>query len=299
MRIQRLWGLGLAIFVAVSCVTSRQVVVTLNRYEFQQMDDGVRYRIVLYALSPNAAQGAAAAAFQRIHQINLVLTDNGKDGELSGLAQSSGRDEEVRVTPDLWSVLDRAQKWAQQTHGAFDPVRLAGAQRASGYTMMELNPRRHTVKLLAPGMSLNLGEIAHGYVVAQAMVTLAHFGIAIALVSADGDMAVGGPPPGQHGWRIQLPTTANNPAAPEFILLTNAGLSASGRSDSRLVTVIAPDDFTAAGLAQAATVMAPEEALRFADKIPDAGIRIVGQTNRHKAKVYESSDFRKRRRRAS
>src|ERR1700678_1922430 len=226
MKIGRFWWLGLVAFAAISCVTSRQEVVTIHRYEFQQPEMGVSFRIILYAPSPNAAQGAAAAAFQRIHQINTVTTDDGSDSELSRLALSAGQNREVNVSPDLWVVLEQAAQLTRSSHGAFDvtvgplaalwrfsslqgappdPNRLARARLAVGYTKMQLNSARHTVKLLASDMRLDLDGIAKGYAVAQAMVTLSRLGVGSALVSGGGDMAVSGPPPGKPGWRIQLP----------------------------------------------------------------------------------------------
>jgi len=58
-------------------------------------------------------------------------------------------------------------------------------------------------------------RIAKGYAVDQALKCLSRLGIASALVSGGGDMAVSGPPPGKQGWRIELPpwTPATRPGA--------------------------------------------------------------------------------------
>jgi thiamine biosynthesis lipoprotein len=299
---------------------------------------GVPFRIVLYSVSQNAAEGAAAAAFNRIKQLNDSMTDYDSDSELSRLSQTSGKDEAVAVSPDLWVVLARAQELAQRSQGAFDvtvgpyvhlwryarsqgklpdPARLAKARLAVGYSKMQLDPRQHTVKLLAPNMRLDLGGIAKGYAVDQAIRTLSRQGIASALVSGGGDMEVSGPPPGKHGWRIELPALdASNAPPARFVVLTHAGISTSGDlfqrleiggvryshivdprtgmglTDHSLVTVIAADDFAADGLTKVMSVLNPKEALKFIAKTPGAAARIARKPG-DKVELYESKGFGK------
>jgi thiamine biosynthesis lipoprotein len=306
------------------------------RYEFQQAEMGVPFRIVLYAGTKNAAEGAAAAAFARIKQINDVMTDYDSDSELSKLSQTSGQNQTVPVSPELWTVLARAQELAERSHGAFDvtvgpyvnlwryarrqgtlpdPNRLAKARAAVGYTKMQLDPQRHAVRLLAPNMRLDLGGIAKGYAVDQALTVLGHFGITNALVSGGGDMAVSGPPPDKPGWRIELPPLdATNAPRARYLMVSYVGVSTSGDqfqrleidgkryshivdprtgiglTDHRLVTVIAPDDFTADGLTKVMSVLEPKEALKFVAKTPDAFARIVRQPAK-KFEVYQSRGF--------
>jgi thiamine biosynthesis lipoprotein len=327
--------LGLALLIA-GCITTREEIDSATRYEFHQPEMGVPFRIVLYAYSKNAAEGAATAAFARIAQINDVMTDYDSDSELSRLSQTSGQNKDVPVSPELWVVLARAQELAESSHGAFDvtvgpvvnlwryarrqgvmpdPDRLAKARAAVGYTKMQLDSRRHTVKLLAPNMRLDLGGIAKGYAVDQALRTLDHLGITNALVSGGGDMAVSGPPPGKPGWRIELPPLdATNAPPARYVMVSHVGISTSGDlfqrleidgtryshiidprtgiglTDHRLVTVIASDDFTADGLTKVMSVLEPKEALKFIAKTPDAYVRIVRKPG-EKVEVYQSSGF--------
>ena len=321
----------------VSCVTSPETPPP-DRYEFHQTEMGVPFRIVLYAPTPNSAQGAAAAAFERVKQLNDCMTDYDSDSELSRLSQTSGRNQAVPVSPDLWVVLSRAQELARRSQGAFDvtvgpyvnlwrfarrqetlpdPARLAKARLAVGCTKMQLDPAYHTVKLLVPNMRLDLGGIAKGYAVDQALKTLSRLGITNALVSGGGDMAVSGPPPGKDGWRMELPPLdASNAPPARFVLLSQAGLSTSGDlfqrleingvryshiidprtgvglTDHSLVTVIAPDDFTADGLTKVMSVLNPKDALKFIAQTPEAAVRIVRKPA-DKIEVYESKGFRK------
>jgi FAD:protein FMN transferase len=322
--------------LAASCASTPQAGPPLGRYEFHQTEMGVPFRVVLYASSQTAADAAAEAAFQRIKQLNDIMTDYDSDSELSRLSQTSGQNQAVPVSPDLWVVLERAQFLAQRSHGAFDvtvgpyvilwrfarsqgklpdPARLAKARLAVGYAKMELDPAHHTVKLLAPNMRLDLGGIAKGYAVDQAVQTLRRLGIASALVAGGGDIGVSGPPPESPGWRIELPPLdASNAPPARYVMLSQAGISTSGDlfqrleingvryshivdprtgvglTDHSLVTVIAEDDFTADGLTKVMSVLTPKDALRFVARTPRAAVRIVRKPA-DKVEVYESKAF--------
>ena len=299
---------------------------------------GVPFRIVLYAPSQLAADGAAAAAFQRIKQLNDIMTDYDSDSELSRLSQTSGHNQAVPVSLDLWVVLERAQALAQRSQGAFDvtvgpyvnlwrfarsqgklpdPARLAKARLAVGYAKMQLDSAHHTVKLKAPDMRLDLGGIAKGYAVNEALKSLGRLGIVSALVAGGGDIGVGSPPPHSAGWRIELPPLdASNAPPARFVVLSHAGISTSGDlfqrleingvryshivdprtgvglTDHSLVTVIAVNDFIADGLTKVMSVLNPEAALSFIAETPDAAVRIVRQPG-DKIEVYESEKFRR------
>ena len=323
--------------LAVSCVSTPEAGPPPERYEFHQTEMGVPFRIVLYARTQNAADDAAAAAFQRIQQLNDIMTDYDSDSELSRLSRTSGQDQSVQVSPDLWVVLQRAQDLARRSQGAFDvtvgpyvnlwrfarsegklpdPARLAKARLAVGYDKMKLDPARHAVKLLSPNMRLDLGGIAKGYAVDQALKVLSRLGIARALVSGGGDIGVSGPPPGKAGWRIELPPLdASNAPPARFVVLSHAGISTSGDlfqrleiggvryshivdprtgiglTDHSLVTVIAPDDFTADGLTKVMSVLNPKDAVKFMEKTPEASVRIVRKPG-DTVEVRESKKFR-------
>jgi thiamine biosynthesis lipoprotein len=324
--------------ICASCVSTKTIVVPLNRYEFDRAEMGVPFRIVLYAPNPALAERASSSAYDRIKQLNDIMTDYDTDSELSKLSHTSGSGQAIHVSYDLWVVLERAQKLAEQSGGAFDitvgpyvnlwrrarreeklpdPARLAKAGRSVGYKYMRLDPSTRSVTLLVPDMRLDLGGIAKGYAVAQAAHVLSRFGIRSALVSGGGDLQVSGPPPGKKGWTVELPPldAANAPAA-QNILLTDAALSTSGDlfqrleingrryshivdprtgiglTDHSLVSVIAPDDFTADSLTKVMSVMSPADALEFIKKTPKIAVRIVRKPG-ERVEVYESPRFRR------
>lgn len=294
---------------------------SLVRFESTQPQMGLPFRIVLYAPTATAATNATRAAFARIAQLNDVLSDYDTDSELSRLSRTAGEGRAVPVSSDLWQVLQRSQDLAERTDGAFDvtvgpfvnlwrksrrekqlprPDLLAEAAARVGWRKLQLDSRRRTATLLAPDMRLDLGAIAKGYAVDEALKVLRRHGITRALVAGGGDMAVGDPPPEKPGWKIEVAAldVTNAPAA-RFVLLANAALATSGDvfqhleidgrryshivdphtgiglTDHSLVTVIAPDCTTADSLATAVSVLGPDKGLRLIETIPGAVVQTL------------------------
>ena len=80
-----------------------------TRFEFSEPQMGVPFRIVMYAGDESTARTAARAAFDRISQLNSILSDYDSDSELSRLSRSSGSGRDVPIGQELWEVLSRGQ----------------------------------------------------------------------------------------------------------------------------------------------------------------------------------------------
>ena len=309
---------------------------TESRFEFTQPQMGLPFRIVLYAPDETAGQGAAAAAFARISQLNAILSDYDPDSELSRLSQTSGSGRPVKIGDDLWTVLERSQQLALRTSGAFDVTvgpyvnlwrkarregrlpradLLAEAGAAVGWGKLQLDSRGRTALLQVPNMRLDLGAIAKGYAVDEAMKVLQARGIVRALVAGGGDMALSGPPPGQKGWRIEVaPLDLSNAPPARFVFLAHAALATSGDvfqrlevngqryshivnpktgiglTDHSLVTIVAPDCMTADSLATAVSVLGPDKGLKLVAQNRGCAVRIVRSPGAQ-LEVMESKEF--------
>jgi FAD:protein FMN transferase len=298
----------------------------LQRHEFSRPEMGMPFRMVLYADSAVKAEEAALAAFTRIRELNDIFTDYDTDSELSRLSRTSGQGLAVSVSDDLWRVLDRAQALAEQTDGAFDitvgpyvnvwrrarrdralppPERLDRVRASIGYHHIRLDPRARTVELLVPNMRLDLGGIAKGYALDEAIRILREQGIRSALIVGGGDMVMSHPPPGRPGWRVEV-APLDDPEAPpsKHVLLANRALATSGDIfqhleidgqryshivdprtglgliNQSLVTVIAHDAFTADSLATAASVLGPER-----------GLALLASTRNVEGHIVQSGDI--------
>ena len=282
---------------------------------------GVPFRIVLYATNESHAKAASKAAFKRIEELNSKLSDYDLESELSKLSRTSGQGRAMKVSEDLWRVLETSQYWARRSAGALDvtvgPVvnlwrharrlqqfpradRLADARSRVGYTNLVLDAKNRTALLRVPEMRLDLGGIAKGFAADEALKVLRTNGIRRALVAAAGDIALGDAPPGERGWKVEIPSldVTNAPLA-SFLVVANTSVSTAGDlfqrleldgiryshivdprtgiglTDHSLVTVIARDAMTSDALETAVSVLGPEKGVALIKKTPGAAVRIM------------------------
>ena len=213
---------------------------------------GTTVRVVLYASSEAEAGRAAAAAFARIAALDATLSDYKPDSELSRLTRDAvGRP--VKVSRDLFRVLDAAQGLAARSDGAFDitvgplsrlwrrarrqvelppAADLAAARALSQYTLLTLDAKAQTASVARAGMRLDAGGIAKGFAADEALVVLRGLGVDRALVAVGGDLAIGHAPPDHAGWQVALTGLGAADTAPGSpILVHDVGISTSGDAE--------------------------------------------------------------------
>ncbi len=308
----------------------------LPRFTYERPQMGLPFRILAHAPSDAAASVAAGAAFARVTELNQIFSDYEDDSELTLLSRTAGSGQVVPVSDELWRLLSLALSMSRRSRGAVDitvgpvvqvwrrarrqrelppPEALAEAKARVGWANIHLDPRRRAVRLLVPGMRLDFGSIAKARALDEALRVLKAHGIIRALVTGGGDMAIGDPPPGRAGWRIEL-APLDAPGAPpaRFLALRNCGFATSGdlfqhvelggrryshivdprtgqaMTDHSLVTVAARDCVTANCLSTTTCVLGPEEGLVLVRATPGASARIVRRPN-DQMDVSESPGF--------
>jgi thiamine biosynthesis lipoprotein len=284
----------------------------LARHEYAEVHMGVATRVVLYAADERAAREAARAAFARVAALEDVMSDWRPGSELRRLERRPGA--WVPVSAPLYAVLARAVAVARATGGAFDPTlgplvalwrearrarRLPdpaafdAARARVGWRRLALDPRRRRVRLAAPGMRLDLGGIAKGYILQDALGVLRARGVTRALLEAGGDVVAGDAPPGAAGWRVDV-AGGDAGLAARAAALARAAVSTSGPTaqfveiggvryshvldprtglglrNARAATVVAPHGATADALSTALTVVDPAEVPRVLARFPGA-----------------------------
>ncbi len=92
------------------------------------------------------------------------------------------------------------------------------------------------VRLLQPGMQLDLGGIAKGFAADEAAMTLVQHGVASALIAAGGDIVATQAPPGREGWRVAVASLDGADGTPAgYLTLRHAAVSTSGDSEQFVV----------------------------------------------------------------
>jgi thiamine biosynthesis lipoprotein len=223
-----------------------------QRFEFTEVHMGTQFRIVLYAQAESIARQAAESAFLRIARLDATMSDYNQSSELNRLCHTAVN-KPVKVSRDLFRVLDYSQKLAARTGGAFDitvgPLtrlwrrarrtgempsqdKIAQALALTGYQKLHLNAEAQTAWLEREGMVLDLGGVAKGFAADEAMQVLKSRGIRSALLAAGGDIVVSDAPPNKSGWIIAIASlkTDDQPSAPP-LLLKQAAVSTSGDAE--------------------------------------------------------------------
>ncbi len=271
-------------------------------HHYAEVHMGMQVEVVVYTLSKVAADQAAKAAFKRFGEIDDVFSDYLVDSEASHLMAQAGRGPQP-ASRDMVKVLRMAKRVSAASGGAFDvtvgpltqlwrqtrragrlpaPEVLLKARALVDWKAVHVSPDGKTVTLDKPGMRLDFGGIAKGYACSEAMRAMRQLGIYQALVVAGGDMALGDPPPGRKGWRVEIV------GRPGTIELADCAVSTSGSTEQYVVvdgvryshiidprtglglhhltqaTVIAPDGLTTDPLSKVACILGKDVGAKVA-----------------------------------
>lgn len=228
------------------CLQTGITAGSQTRFEFSHPQMGTVFRLVFYSNQDSAeAHILAKTIFDRIDTLNMRFSDWLPESELNLLCQKAGEKGCQKVSVELVDILEKSGVYARQSHGAFDitvgaltrlwrrsrnlkelpePERIASARKMVGWKNISVYPGRSCVRLRKKGMMLDLGGIAQGWTADDCLGILRSNRINIALVDAGGDIALGEPPPGREGWRIEIPSADGN----KQMLLKNCGITTSG-----------------------------------------------------------------------
>jgi len=164
---------------------------------------------------------AARAALDEVDAIEARLTVFRETSELVGVNRRADR-EPVRVSGELFSVLERCRELHGETGGAFDPTstplsrcwgflarqgrvpsaeEIASARSRVGMEHVVLDAAERTVVFAVPGVELNLGSVGKGWALDRIAEKLRWRGLRRALLGAGGSSFRGW---GREEWRLAL-----------------------------------------------------------------------------------------------
>lgn len=200
--------------------------------KYQVSEVGMDTVVQLTIYDKNAAQSADKALAQ-MRRLDGLLNAYNPQSEISKINDFAGQ--AVQVSPDTLAVVNRALEYARKTNGAFDPTigtvsrlwaigkkgefvpsneQLQTALNLVDYTQVAVDPVAQTVKLNKPGMILDLGGVAKGYILETMLQTLRECGVKSALVNGGGDVLILGKRADGKPWRIGV----QDPRKPDGML---------------------------------------------------------------------------------
>lgn len=209
----------------------------MSRFSFRRGLMGTQFTLTLYAPDSLTARRANAVVNARMDSLNLIMSDYLDGSEINQLSETSGKGRWVRVSPDLYNVLQKALTIARLSNGRFDPTvgplsllwrravrrsefpaakQRRRARRAVGYRLMQLDSATRSVKLLRNGMRLDVGGIGQGFAIDEAAKVLRGLGLRSFLLDLGGDVLAG-----EGNWSVALDSATT-------ISLRNAAVTTSG-----------------------------------------------------------------------
>jgi len=212
---------------------------------------GTRFELVLPARETPALRAAAEAALAEIDRIEAELSVYCPTSQVAHLNRLAAQ-QSVKVTHELFCLLQRARDIWLNTQGAFDitvgPVlhcwgitngagrvptqhELTAARALVGMDKIELSETDRTVRFKCAGVQINLGAIGKGFAVDAAIAMLRDAGVRNALVHAGTSTVFAlGKSPDANPWKVAILAPPENfgAAAPAACSLT-----AGERHDTR------------------------------------------------------------------
>jgi FAD:protein FMN transferase len=309
----------------------------LERFEFTQPKMGAPFTIIFYASDSVKAGRIARQSFQLVDSLVNIFSDYIDSSELNRLCASAGSKNPFQLSPTLFDILWQSKLAYEKSEGCFDitlgPItRLWRSARKkqifpedaavkeklamTGFKKIRWDTARRQVILLHPGMQLDLGGIAQGYIAQKTIDNLQANKINNALVDVSGDIVCIGAPPGTKGWTvgINVPESKNH-LLKQQLLITNNAVTTSGDvyqymehngkryshivdpktgygiTAQRNVTAIAGDGTTADWLTKACSLLPINKSKKLAAKLKAAFL--ITEIRNGTIYYHETSGFRK------
>lgn len=197
---------------------------------------------------PEASAGALGSAFAAIAQVQAHMSFHAADSDLA-LLRNSRPGEAVEVAPETIEVLRIALKLYRETKGLFDVtvgrelVRGGFLPQPEGLTAAHCSGTSADIEIVDERrvgchkpMLIDLGGIAKGFAVDQAVAALQAAGVSEGLVNAGGDLRMFG----ARDWTVRLRdgdgTVRESIALADCAIASSANAASSHRRLGRLRT---------------------------------------------------------------
>ena len=256
-----------------------------------------------------------------MHRIDRQMSPFKEDSELSKI-NTHAADYPVKISSELFTLISRAQSLSVQSDGAFD-ITFASVAYAYDYRnkikpseqqiqenlkhidyrFIVLDTDTQTIFFKQAGVRIDLGGIAKGHAVDNAIALLQDCGIKQALVSAGGDTRIIGDKGGRP-WMTGIKDPRNKTQSIVAIPLSDTAISTSGDYEryfildgqryhhiispdtgksvvsTRSVTVLGPDATTTDGLSTTLFILGPAKAMEFVEKLEGIDAVIIDAKGR-------------------
>lgn len=292
-------------FTLLICILLAFVAVGCGEDAYETTVISMDTIVSIKAYGQNAEQ-AVHKAIGAIEEVDKLANPYDMSSEISRINQAAGVSP-VQVSDLTFGLINEALQIARATGGAFDPTvgplvnlwnigngdHLPTKEEISrqldliDFDKVRMDFNSKQIMLEREGMSLNLGGVAKGYAVRNAVKSLKDSGVSSALVSAGGNVYAIGTRPDGKPWRIAIKHPRNLETVLGYLELKDRAMDTSGdyyryfekdgvRYHHLLdphtgyparglvsATIVSDDPVEADSLATAVFIMGPERGMEF------------------------------------
>jgi thiamine biosynthesis lipoprotein len=279
---------------------------------------GTIVEITVYGEDEAALKLGVDAAFDRISEIEMIADRYTGESEITKVNRTAAKSP-VKVSRELFDMLAISKDVSELTSGAFDvttaslvdlwafdtggrlPTEIEIDRTLSDvdFRGVILDEKNGTVSFGDSGVKVDLGGMAKGYAVGEALLILKEAGIESGVINAGGDMAILGDKMGKP-WRIGVQDPRDPEGLCAVLSLSDTSVVTSGDYEryfevdgikyhhildphtgyparkSISVTVIYDDAAWADALATAIFVLGPKDGIELAGGFPSCEALVVG-----------------------
>jgi thiamine biosynthesis lipoprotein len=206
---------------------------------------GTRITVELQLDDATKAGQCKEAVFEEMHRIDELMSPYKEGSQLARINREAAR-LPVKISPELYSLIERAQTISELSGGAFDITfasvgylydyrehirpsdeEIESHLNAIDYRHIRLDPKDHSIRFVSPGVRIDLGGIAKGYAVDNGIRILQGCGVKNGLVSAGGDSRIIGDKGGRP-WMMGIQDPRKKPGVAVVLPLSDTAISTSG-----------------------------------------------------------------------
>jgi thiamine biosynthesis lipoprotein len=210
---------------------------------------GNQFEFAVVADNEDWVQERIEEGIAEVQRIEKLLTTFNDSSETNLINRHAGI-KPVKVSWEIFDLIDRANKISAITQGAFDitygsidkklwnfdqemkalpdPTVAKAMVRLINYRNVVLDREEPTVFLREKGMRIGFGGIGKGYAADQAKSVMMQAGVTSGIVNASGDLTVWGQQPNGEPWTVGIADPDKRELPFASLQLTNASVATSG-----------------------------------------------------------------------
>ncbi|MEO2053522.1 MAG: FAD:protein FMN transferase [Allomuricauda sp.] len=209
---------------------------------------GTRFEITVVAPNEEIGYINIDEAVSEIQRIEKIISSWDESSETSLINKNAGI-KPVKVSPELFGLIERSIRISALTDGAFDITyasmdqiwKFDGSMKAMpnesdikksiakiGYQKIILDAEKSTVYLPEPGMKIGFGAIGKGYAADRAKKLLVSKGVKGGIINASGDLTTWGTKVTGEKWLVGITNPLNKERVFGWLPIVESAVATSG-----------------------------------------------------------------------